>query len=75
MPIFEYICKECGHRFDALRPIKDADKPIACTKCASENTKRQLSVFFAQSTGRVIAGGNGGGCAGCPGGSCSTCGH
>jgi putative FmdB family regulatory protein len=75
MPLYEYICKECGYHFEVLRPIKDADKPIACRRCASETTERQISVFFAQSGGRVVAGGNGGGCAGCSGGSCSTCGH
>jgi len=75
MPLYEYQCKDCGHRFDALRPIKDADKPIVCQKCTSDHTERQISVFFAQSGGRVVAGGNGGGCAGCAGGSCSSCGH
>lgn len=75
MPLYEYQCKDCGHRFDALRPIKDADQPIVCKQCESDHTLRQISVFFAQSGGRVVAGSNGGGCAGCAGGSCSSCGH
>lgn len=75
MPLYEYQCKDCGHRFDALRSIKDADQPIVCKQCESEHTERQISVFFAQSGGRVVAGSNGGGCAGCAGGSCSSCGH
>lgn len=74
MPLYEYQCKECGYRFDALRPIKDADQPIVCNHCESNHTERQISVFFAQSGGRVVAGSNGG-CAGCAGGSCSSCGH
>lgn len=75
MPIYEYICLDCGDRFDALRPMKDADEQIDCHKCSSERTLRQLSIFFAQSAGKAIAGGNGGGCAGCSGGSCAGCSH
>lgn len=75
MPLYEYQCKECGYQFDALRPIKDADKPISCKQCSSNQTERQISVFFAQSGGRVVAGGNGGGCDGCAGGSCASCSH
>jgi len=74
MPLYEYVCEDCGNRFDALRSIKDADRPIACKKCASEKTARQLSVFFAQSSGHTVAGtSGGGGCAGCAGGSCASC--
>ncbi len=76
MPLYEYICLDCGRSFDALRSMKDADKPIKCDKCQSENTSRQLSLFFASSGGKSIAGANGGGgCAGCAGGSCSSCGQ
>ncbi len=73
MPIYEYCCKDCGDRFEVLRPIKDADLPMACKSCQSEQTQRAMSVFFAQSGSKVIAGGSSGGCAGCAGGSCSSC--
>ena len=76
MPLYEYICQECGARFDALRAIKDADLPIHCKVCQSPMTTRQLSVFFAQSGGKVVAGTSGGAsCGGCAGGDCSHCGH
>jgi putative FmdB family regulatory protein len=76
MPIYEYVCQDCGIRFDALRSIKDADSPIACKDCRSEKTSRKISVFFAQSGGKSVAGTNGGGgCAGCAGGHCASCGH
>jgi putative FmdB family regulatory protein len=73
MPIYEYICKDCGKRFEVIRSIKDADSPIACKSCQSDCTNRAVSVFYAQSGSQIIAGGNGGGCAGCSSGSCSTC--
>ncbi|HEY70063.1 MAG TPA: zinc ribbon domain-containing protein [Anaerolineae bacterium] len=73
MPIYEYECQDCQQRFEALRRMTDADAAIACEHCGSGNTKRALSVFFAQSGGKVIAGSNGN-CSSCTGGTCSTCG-
>lgn len=79
MPIYEYICLDCGTRFDALRSMKDADAPIDCRDCHSAHTSRQLIVKFASHAkgnggGRTASGG-GGGCAGCSAGSCAGCGR
>jgi len=73
MPIYEYLCKDCGKHFEMLRSIKEADMPITCNSCQSDQTKRTLSLFYAQSGSQIIAGGSNGGCSGCPGGSCSSC--
>jgi putative FmdB family regulatory protein len=74
MPIYEYECQSCHQKFDSLRPIKEADNPIECRYCHSLDTKRILSVFFAQSSGKAVAGYNSG-CGSCAGGHCSSCGH
>lgn len=74
MPLYEYVCQDCGTHFDLLRPIKDADRPAECEVCHSDHSSRQLSLFNAQSEGRAVAG-TGGDCAGCAGGSCASCGH
>lgn len=42
MPIFEYICQECSHEFEALVFGKDK---AACPKCQSKKLEPQLSVF------------------------------
>jgi putative FmdB family regulatory protein len=42
MPIFEYICQECQHEFEAL--VFGRDK-AACPKCQSKKLSPQLSVF------------------------------
>jgi putative FmdB family regulatory protein len=73
MPIYEYVCGDCGEHFEALRPMKDADAPIGCRRCESRRTERALSVFYAQSSGRTVAGTSGGGCGSCSGGSCGSC--
>ena len=41
MPIFEYICDECGHDFELL--IRGQDQP-ACTACGSAKVTKQLSL-------------------------------
>ena len=74
MPIYEYICKECGNEFDAIRSMKEADTSIECKKCQSEKTQRKLSRFFAKSGGRQLTGSShncNGTCGG--GGNCSNC--
>jgi len=42
MPIFEYLCKECNHGFEAL--VFGSDK-AQCPKCHSRKLAPQLSVF------------------------------
>jgi putative FmdB family regulatory protein len=42
MPIFEFICKECQHQFEALVFGKDKAQ---CPKCQSRKLEPQLSVF------------------------------
>jgi putative FmdB family regulatory protein len=73
MPIYEYACLDCGAQFDALRSMREADQPIACQACESDHVSRMISVFFARSGGRSVAG-TSGGCARCSGDMCSTCG-
>jgi putative FmdB family regulatory protein len=75
MPMYEYFCAKCHTKFDALRPMAEADAPIRCEQCDSPRTARVLSVFFAISGGGADEAqgvGGGGGC-GC-GGQCA-CGH
>ena len=52
MPIFEYLCRGCGKRFEFL--VRGSEKPH-CPKCDSTRLEQQLSVFAA-ATGH----GNGG---------------
>jgi len=82
MPIYEYVCQDCSHEFDALRSMSQADEAIACTRCGGEHIKRKLSVFFAEndktvsvSGGRTVAGSSEPACNTCAGGDCARCGH
>jgi putative FmdB family regulatory protein len=42
MPIFEYVCKECEHEFEALVFGK---QKAECPKCQSKKLEPQISVF------------------------------
>ena len=48
MPIFEYVCQECDHQFEAL--IYGSNK-AECPKCQSKKLEPQLSVFAVSSKG------------------------
>ena len=48
MPIFEYVCLGCGHRFEFLK-LPAATTVPSCPACQSGNLERQLS-GFAMST-------------------------
>jgi len=74
MPIYEYVCFDCNNKFDALRPMRDADKPIKCKNCQGDHTSRAISLFSARSSSGATIAGSGGGCAGCAANSCAGCG-
>jgi putative FmdB family regulatory protein len=45
MPIYEYICDNCGHRFESLRSIND-DSGMHCLKCNNNARRIYSSVPF-----------------------------
>ena len=42
MPIFEYRCESCGHKFEA---ILFGEQKAECPKCHTEKLEKQLSTF------------------------------
>ena len=40
MPLFDYVCSECKHRFEML--VRKPDEKVECPKCKSEKTERQI---------------------------------
>jgi putative FmdB family regulatory protein len=46
MPIFEYVCKECRHPFEAL--VQGSQK-AECPECHSRKLEQQLSKFAVSS--------------------------
>jgi putative FmdB family regulatory protein len=48
MPIFEYVCSQCNHEFEAIVYGKDKAE---CPKCHSKKLQPQLSVFAVSAKG------------------------
>lgn len=42
MPIYEFECNACGHRFDRLQKLSDSD-PTVCPACAAAQLRRRVS--------------------------------
>ena len=73
MPVYEYECKDCGVKFEAIRSMKDADQTIPCQSCKSSKTKRALSLCFSHSEGKDVSAQSSSSCGHCAGGSCANC--
>ena len=43
MPIYEYMCGNCGGEFEKI--VKNSLEKAPCPKCGSAKTEKKLSVF------------------------------
>lgn len=48
MPIYEYACSDCSHRFETL---VRSDTVPECPQCHSVSLEKQLSVFATAASG------------------------
>jgi putative FmdB family regulatory protein len=58
MPLYAFVCQNCGHIFETLVSFAQADQPQRCPKCAGHESKRKLSSFaVGGGSGSRVAGG------------------
>jgi len=69
MPIYTYVCKDCGEKFDLLVGVTSKKTELKCNKCSSENIEKTLGSFSVGSSG---GGANFSGSS-CSTGTCPTC--
>ena len=51
MPIFEYLCADCGTKFEKLvRRSADTDT-LVCPSCGQKHLQQELSTFSARANG------------------------
>ncbi len=50
MPIYEYLCRDCGHELEALQKMTD-DALIHCPECHGETLKKKISAAGFQLKG------------------------
>lgn len=68
MPIFEFVCRDCGRQFEDLMTFAQMEaREARCPDCSSSKVERNLSSF---ATGSGGGGGSAGG--GCGGGGAFT---
>ncbi|WP_082128436.1 FmdB family zinc ribbon protein [Kosmotoga pacifica] len=75
MPIYRFICENCGKEERLL--LKIGQEPPACSECNGKLVKQISRVSFKMDSGTSTptdySSGNSS-CSGCSGGSCSSCG-
>lgn len=47
MPLYEYVCNECGDRMEVLRTMTKSDEAVTCLSCSAP-ARRVLSVFASR---------------------------
>jgi len=45
MPLYEYVCQECGERFERLVRGSTDTQMIRCPRCESDTVARAFSTF------------------------------
>ncbi|MFC2007581.1 zinc ribbon domain-containing protein [Chloroflexota bacterium] len=76
MPIYEYVCSDCGLKFERLRSLSQSDEVISCP-LGHNSARRKLSTFasFSRNTaGESTPLAGSGGCSSCSSSGCGTCG-
>ncbi len=63
MPIFEYFCRKCLHRFETI--VLSMREKVACPECRSSSLEKQLSIFSAPASGETTAADSAGRGCGC----------
>lgn len=74
MPIYEYCCNFCDHRFETL--VRGGEEP-ECPQCRSRELKRLLSAcgFVSKGEGgQTESRSAGSACGSCASASCASCG-
>jgi putative FmdB family regulatory protein len=67
MPIYEYLCEDCGKRYEQI--VLGRSQAVACPHCSSKRKTMQLSVFSAPAKSNGGSSTPGGGSC-CGGGGC-----
>jgi len=67
VPIYTYICKDCGEKFDLLVGMTSEKTELECVKCGSEKIKKTFAAFsMGESKGKASFSGGA-----CPTGTCN----
>ncbi|UCG10537.1 MAG: zinc ribbon domain-containing protein [Dehalococcoidia bacterium] len=69
MPIYEYFCLDCEHKFELLRPMSKAEESGVCPKCGGAAPR--VPSKFCRSSDETST--DASACGTCATDSCNTC--
>ncbi|MBL7198976.1 MAG: zinc ribbon domain-containing protein [Anaerolineae bacterium] len=55
MPIFEYVCSKCGHKFEKLILSASKAREVRCPQCESGLVEKSFSTFGVGSGGSTVS--------------------
>jgi putative FmdB family regulatory protein len=55
MPIYEYVCQDCGEKYEKFVRSSLAKVELKCPKCGSSDGKKALSVFGTRASGAMAS--------------------
>lgn len=74
MPIYEYKCQQCNHRFEQLIMSSSTESVVECPACHGSEVNRLFSTFgFSSGSTSRSASGGGASCHSCASKNCATC--
>lgn len=65
MPLYEYRCRSCGHRFEQLQRLGEGAEGVECPRCGERQAERQLSTFASGTASGASSAFSSGGRGGC----------
>jgi putative FmdB family regulatory protein len=51
MPVYEYQCNACDHKFELLQSVNARPEETSCPQCNEVNAQRLMSAFASQIKG------------------------
>lgn len=55
MPLYEYRCAACGHRFEVLQRLGQGASGLACPQCGKGGVEKEFSTFAGSTGGGAAA--------------------
>jgi putative FmdB family regulatory protein len=56
MPLYEYRCPCCGHRFEVLQRMGQGAEGLTCPRCGAGEVEKQFSTFASATAGGGASG-------------------